>query len=39
MDSKFSDSSDDISSKQRTSKKRFKMGRERDVLKIARHYT
>lgn len=34
-----SDSSDDISSKQRTSKKRVKMGRERDVLKKLRATT
>lgn len=35
--SQFSDSSDD--SKQRTSKKRVKMGRERDVLKKLRATT
>ncbi|KAL4104272.1 hypothetical protein QTP88_019581 [Uroleucon formosanum] len=39
MDSEFSDSSDDISSNQRTFKKRVKKGRERDVLKKLRATT
>lgn len=39
MDSELSDFHDDVNSDQRTSKKRLKMGRERDVLKKLRAST